>query len=73
MKKRSAGLVIAIAVIVLELIGGMQTYLNQLILPILAKDLHAQHLYGVIMGVSAMSSMAGLPIGAALMNRIRLP
>ncbi|MGJ9628996.1 MFS transporter [Actinotignum sp. GS-2025c] len=73
MKKRSAGLVIAIAVIILELIGGMQTYLNQLILPILAKDLHAQNLYGVIMGVSAIASMAGLPIGAALMNRMRLP
>lgn len=50
----------------------MQAYLSQLILPIMAADLSAQHMYGVIMGVSMIASMAGLPIGAALMNRVRL-
>ncbi len=73
MSKSKSGLLIAFAVIILELIGGMQTYLSQLILPILAKDLDAQGSYGIIMGVSAIASMAGLPIGAALMNRWRLP
>lgn len=63
---------IAIAVITLELIGGMQSYLNQLILPILAKDLNSQNLYGVILGVSSVATMAGLPIGAAVINRMRL-
>ncbi|WP_301281024.1 hypothetical protein [Arcanobacterium phocae] len=42
MKRNTSGLLIAVAVIILELIGGMQAYLNQLILPIMAKDLHAQ-------------------------------
>lgn len=72
MSKTKTGLFIAVAVIILELIGGMQAYLSQLILPIMAKDLGAQRSYGVIMGVSAIASMAGLPIGAALMNRVRL-
>ncbi len=72
MKRNTSGLLIAVAVIILELIGGMQSYLNQLILPIMAKDLHAQSYYGVILGISSIVSMAGLPIGAALMNRIRL-
>lgn len=72
MKKNAPGFFIAVAVIILELIGGMQTYLNQLILPILAEDLNARSSYGVILGVSAIASMSGLPIGAALMNRMRL-
>lgn len=72
MNSRKSGLFIACAVIVLELIGGMQSYLNQLILPILSKDLNGQNFYGVILGVSSIATMAGLPIGAALMNRLRL-
>lgn len=69
---RKSGLFIAGAVITLELIGGMQSYLNQLILPIMAKDLNSQNLYGVILGLSSIASMTGLPIGAALINRLRL-
>ena len=65
MKKNS--LVLAICIIVLELIGGMQTYLTQLILPIMAADLDAQDMYGVITGVGSISTMVGLPIGAALL------
>lgn len=72
MKKINAEIFIAIAIIVLELIGGMQAYLNQLILPIIAKELNAQNAYGIIMGISTIASMAGLPIGAALINRMRL-
>ncbi|MDO4411677.1 MFS transporter [Cutibacterium sp.] len=72
MAKRSSGLLIAVSVVILELIGGMQSYLNQLILPIMAQDLDAQSSYGVVLGVSTIASMAGLPIGAALMNRILL-
>lgn len=71
MKKNS--LVLAICIIVLELIGGMQTYLTQLILPIMAADLDAQDMYGVITGVGSISTMVGLPIGAALLQRCRLP
>ncbi|WP_216380045.1 hypothetical protein [Arcanobacterium phocae] len=45
MKRNTSGL-FAVAVIILELIVGMQAYLNQLILPIMAKDLHAQSFNG---------------------------
>ncbi|WCC79634.1 MFS transporter [Cutibacterium equinum] len=72
MSTRKSGMFISIAVITLELIGGMQVYLNQLILPIHAKDLNSQNLYGVILGVSSVATMAGLPIGAAAINRMRL-
>lgn len=72
MNLRKSGIFIACAVIVLELIGGMQSYLNQLILPILSKELNSQNFYGVILGVSSIATMAGLPIGAALMSQIRL-
>lgn len=72
MSKAKPGLFIAVAVIILELIGGMQAYLNQLVLPIMARDLDAQSSYGIILGVSSVASMAGLPVGAALMNRMRL-
>ncbi|MDU1589663.1 MAG: MFS transporter [Cutibacterium avidum] len=72
MNLRKSGLFIAIAVIILELIGGMQSYLNQLILPIMANDLHGQNYYGVILGASSIATMTGLPIGAAFMNRVRL-
>lgn len=72
MNSRKSGFFIALAVIVLELLGGMQNYLNQLILPIMAKDLGSQKFYGVILGISSIATMAGLPIGAALMSRLRL-
>lgn len=70
---KNKSIVLAIAVILLELLGGMQEYLSQLILPIMATDLNAQGSYGVIMGVSTISSMIGLPIGASLLKRFELP
>ncbi|BAR07010.1 Arabinose efflux permease [Scardovia inopinata] len=73
MKVRKNQLILAIAVIVLELIGGMQSYVSQLILPIMSADFHAQHLYGLITGVSSIASMLGLPTGAALLQRYKLP
>ncbi|WP_227712755.1 MFS transporter [Nanchangia anserum] len=72
MSSRKSGIFVAAAVITLELIGGIQSYLNQLILPILAKELGAQHLYGAILGVSSTAATTGLPIGATLLGRLRL-
>lgn len=72
-KTKKNSLVLAICVIILELIGGMQTYLTQLILPIMAADLDAQDMYGVITGVGSLSTMVGLPIGATFLRRCRLP
>lgn len=63
------GIVLALAVIIIELIAGMQTYLSQLILPIMATDMHARNAYGLVMGVSTICNMIGLPIGAALIRR----
>lgn len=73
MSKQRGAFLIALAVIVLELLGGMQAYLSQLILPIMAKDLGARDSYGLVMGVAEIAAMTGLPIGAALMTKVRLP
>lgn len=51
----------------------MQSYLNQMILPIMSADLGARHLYGLITGVSSIVAMLGLPFGAALLQRYQLP
>ncbi|MDO5726324.1 MAG: MFS transporter [Bowdeniella nasicola] len=62
---------LAVALIVVELISGMQIYLTQTILPILAKELQAQQLYGVITGVGMMATYMAMPIGAALLQKYR--
>ncbi|WP_242491826.1 MFS transporter [Actinomyces minihominis] len=56
-----------------ELIAGMQSYLTQLILPIMAADLDAQSFYGLIIGSGAIAQFIALPIGANLISRFRLP
>ncbi|MDO4887998.1 MAG: MFS transporter [Actinomycetaceae bacterium] len=66
-------LLLAIAVVLVELIGGMQVYLNQLIMPIMAADMGGGNYYGLIMGVGSVCSVVGLPVGAALLRRYHLP
>lgn len=65
-------LVLAIAVIAMELMSGMQTYLGQLIMPIMSADLHMQDSYGLLAGVGTLTSMIGLPIGSMLLRRYKL-
>lgn len=64
--------VLAAALVALELISGMQIFLNQTILPIMAADLNAQNYYGVLSGTSSIFTLAALPIGAGLARRFRL-
>lgn len=72
MKSNSRQTVLAVALVALELISGMQIYLNQTILPVMAGDLHAQDYYGVLSGTSSIFSLVALPIGAGLVRRFRL-
>ena len=41
---------LALAMLVVELLAGMQTYLNQTVLPLLAADLGARDRYGLVTG-----------------------
>lgn len=60
---------LAASLIVIELVSGMQVYLTQTILPIMAADLQAQPYYGVITGVAQIATFVALPVGAQLVRR----
>lgn len=64
---------LAAAIVLVELIGGMQVYLTQTIIPLVATDLHGRSLYGVITATGLVATFAGLPIGAHLTERMRIP
>ncbi|MDO4911437.1 MAG: MFS transporter [Corynebacterium sp.] len=72
MDSKKTMFLIAGAVIILELIGGMQVYLGQLIMPIMGEELNARSYYGLMNGISHIAGMIGLPIGAMLLGRVRL-
>jgi MFS family permease len=56
-----------------ELVAGIQTYLSQTVLPLMAADLGAQSLYGVVTATGAVANFAGLPLGLGLAARFRIP
>ncbi|MDO4909882.1 MAG: MFS transporter [Corynebacterium sp.] len=72
MHSKKGMFLIAGAVIIMELIGGMQVYLGQLIMPIMGEELNARSYYGLMNGISHIAGMIGLPIGAMLLGRVRL-
>ncbi|MDO4240997.1 MAG: MFS transporter [Microbacteriaceae bacterium] len=72
-QKPKNSIILALAVILLELIGGMQIYLSQLVMPIMATEFEANHLYGVMSGVMTIAGLVGLPIGQYLLQKFRLP
>lgn len=65
-------MVLAVSLITVELIGGMQTYMSYLVVPMMAADLHAQKYYGLLSGVGAVAAMLGLPVGAVLIHRFKV-
>lgn len=68
--RRQAAL--AASLVAIELVSGMQVYLTQTILPIIAADLHGQSYYGVITGVAQIATFIALPVGAQLVRRYRI-
>ncbi|MGC4152638.1 MAG: MFS transporter [Propionicimonas sp.] len=67
--ERKRELMLAASLIAIELVSGMQVYLTQTILPIMAADLQAQPYYGVLTGVAQIATFVALPIGAQLVRR----
>ncbi len=70
---RKRQVLLAASLIAIELVAGMQVYLTQTILPIMAADLQAQPYYGVITGVAQIATFVALPVGAHLVRRHPLP
>lgn len=72
---RSAASEVALAggLLAVELVAGIQTYLSQTVLPLMAADLGAQSLYGVVTATGSVASFAGLPLGLGLAARFRIP
>ncbi|WP_303324966.1 MFS transporter [Actinomyces radicidentis] len=62
---------LALAMLVVELLAGMQTYLNQTVLPLVATDLGARAHYGLITGAAMVPTFLTMPLGGAMLARWR--
>ena len=54
---------LAMAVLVVELLAGMQVYINQTVLPLVAVDLGARAHYGLVTAAATMPSCLTMPLG----------
>lgn len=62
--------VLAAALLALELLAGMQTYLLATVVPLVAADLHAHQYYGVITGAAQVAMFVTMPLGPWLLRRV---
>lgn len=62
---------LALAMLAVELMAGMQTYLNQTVLPLMATDLDARDHYGLVTAAAAVPAFLTMPLGAAMLSRWR--
>lgn len=61
--------VLAGALLLVELLAGVQTFVVATVTPLLAADLDARHLYGVITAATQVPMFLTLPLGVALLTR----
>lgn len=62
---------LVLAMLVVELLAGMQIYINQTVLPLLATDLHARSHYGLVTAAAQVPAFATMPMGGAMLARWR--
>ena len=62
---------LALALLAVELLAGMQTYLNQTVLPLVATDLNARDHYGLVTGAAMFPTFVTMPLGGAMLSRWR--
>lgn len=60
---------LALALLAVELIAGMQQFLLGTVTPLIAADLDGHHLYGVVTAASQVAIFVTMPLGAGLMQR----
>ena len=61
----------ALAVLVVELLAGMQIYLNQTVLPLLATEMGARNAYGLVTAAAQVPAFLTMPLGGAMLARWR--
>src|SRR4051794_30735103 len=69
---RPAPVVLAVSLLAVEFLAGMQRYLSQTVLPLMAADLHGTHLYGPLDAAAQAPSFLMIPAGAWLLSRFRI-
>ncbi len=60
---------LALALLGVELLAGIQTYLTSTVTPLMARDLAAQPYYGVLAASTQAALFLTMPLGAALLAR----
>ena len=69
---RVAVAMLAGSLIFVEFLGGMQRYLSQTVLPLVAVELEGSHLYGPLDAAAQAPTFLMMPIGAWLLSRYRV-
>ncbi len=62
---------LALAMLAVELMAGMQTYLNQTVLPLMATDLGARERYGLVTAAAMVPTFLTMPLGGVMLQRWR--
>ncbi|HEY0186884.1 MAG TPA: MFS transporter [Cellulomonas sp.] len=63
---------LAAALLALELVAGMQSYLLATLAPVVAADLDAQEYYGVMTATAQVAMFLTMPLGPYLLHRFRV-
>ena len=69
---RAVVITLAVSLLMVELLAGMQRYLSQTVLPLVASDLSGTHLYGVVDAAAQAPMFLTMPLGAWLLSRFRI-
>nr|WP_255465772.1 MFS transporter [Cellulomonas sp. APG4] len=64
--------VLAVSLISIEFLAGMQRYLAQTVLPLVAAELDGAHLYGPLDAAAQAPMFLMMPVGAWLLSRFRV-
>ena len=62
---------LTLAMLVVELLAGMQVYINQTVLPLVASDLSARAHYGLVTAAATVPTFLTMPLGGAMLTRWR--
>ena len=62
---------LTLAMLVVELLAGMQVYINQTVLPLVAVDLAARARYGLVTAAATVPTFLTMPLGGAMLSRWR--
>lgn len=71
-RSRLAAGMLAASLLTVELLAGMQRYVSQTVLPLLADELDGTHLYGPLDAAAQAPTFLMLPVGAWLLVRFRI-